>query len=66
MGFGVGTRKDKELLIVETDGGKEIAVGPGRLSVTARGGKGHGLMRKAKVVRVSPPPPPAAPPTLLN
>jgi len=65
VGFGVGTRKDKVMLVVETDGGKEIPVGPERLSVTARGGKGHGLMRKTKVVRVSAPEP-AAPPTLLN
>jgi DNA gyrase subunit A len=65
VGFGVGTRKDKVLLVVETDGGKEIPIGPERLSVTARGGKGHGLMRKTKVVRVAPPEPPA-PPTLLN
>jgi DNA gyrase subunit A len=65
VGFGVGTRKDKVLLVVETDGGKSIPVGPERLSVTARGGKGHGLMRKTKVVRVSQPEPPA-PPTLLN
>jgi len=65
VGFGVGTRKDKVMLVVETDGGKEISIGPERLSVTARGGKGHGLMRKAKVVRVSPPAPPALP-ALLN
>jgi DNA gyrase subunit A len=65
MGFGVGTRKDRVLLVVETDSGKEIPIGPERLSVTARGGKGHGLMRKVKVVRVSPPEPPAVP-TLLN
>jgi DNA gyrase subunit A len=65
MGFGVGTRKDKVLLIVETDGGKEIPVGPERLSVTARGGKGHGLMRKTKIVRATQPAP-ATPPPLLN
>ena len=65
MGFGVGTRKEREMLIVETDGGKEIPIGPDRLSVTARGGKGHGLMRKTKVVRVTSPEPPAPPP-LLN
>jgi DNA gyrase subunit A len=65
VGFGIGTRKDRVMLVVETDGGKEISIGPERLSVTARGGKGHGLMRKAKVVRVSPPAPPALP-TLLN
>jgi DNA gyrase subunit A len=65
VGFGIGTRKDKVLLVVETDGGKEIPIGPERLSVTARGGKGHGLMRKTKVVRVAPPEAPT-PPTLLN
>ncbi|HVZ21395.1 MAG TPA: DNA topoisomerase IV subunit A [Vicinamibacterales bacterium] len=65
MGFGVGTRKDKVLLIVETDAGKEIPIGPERLSVTTRGGKGHGLMRKTKVVRVSQPLP-TAPAPLLN
>ncbi len=65
MGFGVGTRKDKEMLVIETDAGKEIPIGPERLSVTARGGKGHGLMRKTKVVRVTTPEPPT-PPTLLN
>jgi DNA gyrase subunit A len=65
MGFGVGTRKDKVLLIVETDAGKEIPIGPERLSVTTRGGKGHGLMRKTKVVRVSQPAP-VTPPPLLN
>jgi DNA gyrase subunit A len=65
MGFGLGTRKDKEMLIIETDAGKEITVGPELLSVTARGGKGHGLKRKTKIVRVSLPAPPT-PPTLLN
>jgi DNA gyrase subunit A len=65
MGFGVGRRKDREMLIVETDAGKKIAIGPERLSVTARGGKGHGLARKTKVVGVSVPEPPP-PPALLN
>ena len=65
MGFGVGTRKDKVLLIVETDGGKEIPVGSERLSVTARGGKGHGLMRKTKIVLATQPAP-VTPPPLLN
>ncbi|HTA17686.1 MAG TPA: DNA gyrase subunit A, partial [Polyangia bacterium] len=65
MGFGLGTRKDKEMLVIETDAGKEITVGPELLSVTARGGKGHGLKRKTKIVRVSLPTPPT-PPTLLN
>jgi DNA gyrase subunit A len=65
VGFGLGTRKDKEMLVIETDAGKEIVVGPDLLSVTARGGKGHGLKRKTKIVRVSLPEPPT-PPTLLN
>ncbi|HSZ81699.1 MAG TPA: DNA gyrase C-terminal beta-propeller domain-containing protein, partial [Polyangia bacterium] len=65
MGFGLGTRKDKEMLIIETEAGKEITVGPDLLAVTARGGKGHGLKRKTKIVRVSLPAPPT-PPTLLN
>ncbi|HEX4403700.1 MAG TPA: DNA gyrase subunit A, partial [Polyangia bacterium] len=65
MGFGLGTRKDKEMLIIETDAGKEISVGPDLLAVTARGGKGHGLKRKTKIVRVSVPAP-STPPTLLN
>jgi DNA gyrase subunit A len=65
MGFGVGTRKDREMLIVETEAGKEIPIGPERLSVTNRGGKGHGLMRKTKVVRVTLPEP-TTPPALLN
>src|SRR4029077_19337723 len=65
VGFGVGGPRDKDVIIAETDDGKELAVGPGRFSVTARGGKGHALKRKTKIVRVSAPLPPA-PPTLLN
>jgi DNA gyrase subunit A len=64
-GFAIGTRKEREMLIVETDAGKQIPIGPERLSVTARGGKGHGLMRKTKVVRVTTPEPPT-PPSMLN
>jgi hypothetical protein len=40
-------------------------MGTGRPSVTARGGRGHQLARKAKVVRVILPEPPPTP-TLLN
>jgi DNA gyrase subunit A len=65
MGFGVGTRKDKEMLVAELEGGKSLSIGPGTLSVTTRGGKGHALKRKTKVVRVSLPEPPT-PPALLN
>jgi hypothetical protein len=65
MGFGVGTRKDKEMLVAELEGGKTLSIGPGTLSVTTRGGKGHALKRKTKVVRVSLPEPPT-PPALLN
>ena len=52
-------------LIAETDAGKKIPMGSGRPSLTARGGKGHTLARKAKVVRVTLPEPPP-PTTLLN
>jgi DNA gyrase subunit A len=65
MGFGVGTRKDKEMLVAEIEGGKTLSIGPGTLSVTTRGGKGHALKRKTKVVRVTLPEPPT-PPALLN
>ncbi len=65
IAFAVGTRKDKELLIAEPESGKPIPLGPGTLSVTSRGGKGHAVKRKAKILRAAPPEPPA-PPTLLN
>jgi DNA gyrase subunit A len=65
VGFGVGAPREKDVIIAETDDGKELAVGPGRFSVTARGGKGHTLKRKTKIVRVSTPLPPATP-ALLN
>ena len=65
VGFAVGRRADKEVLIAETDGGKKIAIGPGRYSVTGRGGKGHTMGRKLKIVRVTLPEPPP-PPTLTN
>jgi len=68
VGFGVGRAKDKDVLIAETDDGKELPVGPGRFSVTSRGGKGHALKRKTKIARVSSAEPlaPPAPPALLN
>ena len=65
VGFGVGRARDKEWLTAETDGGKKIPMGTGRPSLTARGGKGHTLARKAKVVRTFLPEPPP-PTTLLN
>ncbi len=65
MGFGLGPKKDKAAVVAETDAGKELAVGPGEYQVTARGGRGHVLKRKTRIVRVSAPEPPA-PPTLLN
>ena len=53
---------------IGTEDGKELPVGPGRFSVTGRGGKGHALKRKTKIVRVTPAEPlaPPPPPTLLN
>ncbi|HLK93393.1 MAG TPA: DNA topoisomerase IV subunit A [Polyangia bacterium] len=65
VGFGVGGPKDKDVVVAETDDGKELPVGPGRFSVTGRGGKGHALKRKTKIVRVTTPLP-VPPPALLN
>jgi DNA gyrase subunit A len=65
VGFGVGAPRDKDVIVAESDDGKEFPVGPGRFSVTARGGKGHALKRKTKIVRVTIPLP-APPPALLN
>jgi DNA gyrase subunit A len=65
VGFGVGGPRDKDVLVAETDDGKEFPVGPGRFSVTGRGGKGHALKRKTKIVRTIIPLP-VAPPALLN
>jgi len=67
VGFGVGRAKDKDVIIAETDDGKELPIGPGRFSVTSRAGKGHALKRKTKIVRVTSAEPLAVPPpTLLN
>ncbi|HXU06665.1 MAG TPA: DNA gyrase subunit A, partial [Polyangia bacterium] len=68
VGFGVGRAKDKDVIIAETDDGKELPVGPGRFSVTGRAGKGHALKRKTKIVRVTSAEPLATPtpPALLN
>jgi len=52
VGFAVGDRYGDELLIAELDNGKKVSMGPGHDEVTSRGGKGHTLARKAKVVRV--------------
>jgi DNA gyrase subunit A len=67
LGFALGRRRDKEVLIAETDSGKKIPIGPGRYQVTSRGGKGHALARKAKVVRIIiPTPEPPTTPSLMN
>jgi DNA gyrase subunit A len=65
VGFGVGRPREKDVIVVETDDGKSLPVGPGRFHTTSRGGKGHTLKRKTRVVRVTLPEPPAAP-GLLN
>jgi DNA gyrase subunit A len=65
VGIAVTKASEKDALIAETEGGKKIPVGPGRYSVTGRGGKGHALGRKITIERVSYPEPPP-PPTLLN
>jgi DNA gyrase subunit A len=68
IGFAVGRPREKEVLIAETDAGKKISVGPGRYQVTGRGGRGHALARKAKIVAVTraTPPETSPVPTLLN
>jgi len=68
LGFGLGGRKDKDVIIAETESGKTIPVGPGRYEITSRGGKGHALAKRSKMVRVSAPEPPATDnaPKLLN
>ena len=68
MGFALGKRKDDEVLVAELESGKKIPVGPGRYHITMRGGRGHALARKAKVVRVHVPVevPPADQPKLVN
>ena len=60
VGFGVGApaRQGRRSSPRPTTA-RSCAVGPGRFSVTARGGKGHALKRKTKIVRVSTPLPPA-------
>ncbi len=64
LGFGLGGPKDKDVLVAETDSGKQIPVGPGRYHVTSRGGKGHALAKRSKIASVTAPEPP--PPKLLN
>ncbi|MEO5769610.1 MAG: DNA topoisomerase IV subunit A [Polyangia bacterium] len=62
LGFGVGRRADKEVLIAESDAGKKFPVGPGRFAVTGRGGRGHSLGRKLKIARLIFPEPDVSPP----
>jgi DNA gyrase subunit A len=67
VGFGVGPLDDKDILVAETEGGKKIGVGPGNDDVTARGGKGHPIAKKAKIVKVVPAESPTGTPSnLLN
>jgi len=52
VGFGLGDPYGDEILTAELDNGKKVAMGPGHDEVTSRGGRGHALARKGKVVRV--------------
>jgi DNA gyrase subunit A len=65
LGFGLGDQYGDEILIAELDNGKKVAVGPGHDEITGRGGRGHVLSRKNKVVRVLYPET-AADPKLVN
>ena len=51
VGFAVG----KEGLTVETEKGKQIEVSPKKYEITSRGGKGHAIVKKDRIVRVVPP-----------
>jgi DNA gyrase subunit A len=67
VGFALGRAKDEKVLVAELENGKQIAIGPGRYHASGRGGRGHVLARKAKVVRVHVPvEAPAEPPKLVN
>jgi DNA gyrase subunit A len=57
VGFALGDPYGDELLIAELENGKRVAIGPGHDEVVSRGGRGHVLSRKAKVVRVLSPEP---------
>jgi len=65
VGFGLGDPYCDEILLVELENGKKVAIGPGHDEVVSRGGRGHALSRKAKVARVSYPEP-AQDPKLVN
>jgi DNA gyrase subunit A len=64
LGFGLGGPKVDDVIIAETESGKKLPVGPGRYSVTGRGGKGHALAKRMKISSVSFPE--TDPPKLLN
>ena len=51
LGFAMGDPYGDEILIAELDNGKKVSLGPGHDEITSRGGKGHVLSRKNKVVR---------------
>jgi DNA gyrase subunit A len=57
LAFTLGDPYGDELLVVELDNGKKIAIGPGHDEIVSRGGRGHLLSRKGRVVRVSSPEP---------
>jgi DNA gyrase subunit A len=55
VGFALGRPKDEAVLVAELESGKKVPIGPGRYQVSGRGGRGHVLARRAKVVRVNVP-----------
>ncbi len=61
VGFGLGDPYGDEIIIAELDNGKKVSLGPGHDEITQRGGRGHVVARKAKVVRVLSPEPPQDP-----
>jgi len=55
VGFGVGSPRDRRLMVAETENGKGLPIGPGNYDVTSRGGKGRKLKARTKIERVLPP-----------
>jgi DNA gyrase subunit A len=58
VGFGLGAPKSDTIVVAETEGGKEIPVGPKHYEVVSRGGKGRQIAKRTRIVRVSPLEPP--------
>jgi len=66
FGFALGREKDKKIVMVETDSGKTISVGPAYYEIVGRGGRGRRLKSNVKVTRMTPVTGNAADPKLIH